>query len=130
MDAIIEWGRGMPAGPERSRGVLERYSAMLTDTIDKAPQLVRFIQDNQTPIRELAAGAKVREQFQAIRDLLVDPDAGLEHHLRAQLALISLHLGAMAFDPPASDPTECGAAALRIALELSVTDRVRDPGRT
>lgn len=123
LDALIAWGRTMPAGADRSRGVLERYNAMLTSTIDEAPQLIRFIQDNETPIRELAAGVRVREQFREIVDLLVERDATTEQRLRAQLSVIALHLGACAADPAAGDPGGTTAAALRIALELSVTPR-------
>lgn len=126
LDALLEWGRATPAGPHRARGVLERYNAMLTSTIDKAPQLIRFIQDNETPIRELAAGARVREQFQEVVDLLVEPDAGIERRLRAQLAVIALHLGARAADPATGDPAGTTGAALRVALELGV-DPAADP---
>ncbi len=120
LDALIEWGRTMPPGTERSRGVLERYNAMLTSTIEKAPQLIRFIQDNETPINELAVGAKVREQFQEIVDLLLKEGATTEQKLRAQLALIALHLGARAADAATGDVDDATRAALTVALELSI----------
>ncbi|MEV6641382.1 helix-turn-helix domain-containing protein [Amycolatopsis sp. NPDC051371] len=119
MDKIIEWGPTLEPGPERRLGVLERYSALLAATFEKAPQLIRFLQESQTSIKDMAAGAGIRERFQGLKALLVDPAADIEEQLSAQLALLALHLGTFALDEVDADRGARGAAALRVAMRLA-----------
>lgn len=119
MDEIIEWGRTLLPGPERRLGVLERYSALLGATFEKAPQLIRFLQESQTSIKDMAAGAGMRERFHGLKALLVDPAADIEEQLNAQLALLALHLGTFALDDVDVDRGTRSAAALRVAMRLT-----------
>lgn len=109
MDAIVEWGQTQPTGPERRRGVLERYSVLVGGRADEMPQLVRFLQESQTSIKELAAGAEMRLRFQRMAALLVDPGAGVADQIRSGLALIALHMGARS--PPTRSPVTAANAA-------------------
>ncbi|WP_432877491.1 TetR/AcrR family transcriptional regulator [Kribbella sp. CA-245084] len=122
VDRIIECGQAQPSGPERRREVLERYSEMLTDTFEEAPRLVRFLQESQTSIKDLAAGAGMRERFHRLRALLIEPDAAVEDEIRAQVALLALHVGAFPLagteDVVETDRADRGAAALRVALAV------------
>jgi AcrR family transcriptional regulator len=118
MDAIVEWAQAQPAGRERRRAVLERYSALLAGMTDDGPPLIRFMQENQTSIKELAVGAELKSRFQRLSTLLVDPEASTADQLRSRLALIALHFGAFAQDAVPGDPQERREAALEVALEL------------
>src|SRR5258706_7919938 len=75
MDAVVEWAKGLPPGRERRRAVLERYSALLGTMTEDGSQLVRFMQENQTSIKELAAGAGLKARFERLSTMLVDPGA-------------------------------------------------------
>ncbi|MEJ3654709.1 helix-turn-helix domain-containing protein [Actinomycetes bacterium KLBMP 9759] len=123
MDAIIEWGKAQPEGVERSRGVLERYSGLLTGSGDEVPQLVRFLQESQTSIKELSAGEDMRRRFAEMSTLIVDAGAPLAAQLRGRLSLIALHFGAFALDALPGTPGDRRAAALEVALDLAGADR-------
>lgn len=123
MDAIIEWGEGQPATAETRRAIIERYSAFLTGPADseEAPQLIRFLQESQTSIKELNSGAEMRARFERLSALLVDPDSTLADKMRSRLALVALHFGAFAFDQVSTGSRrDRAAAALEVALELGL----------
>jgi AcrR family transcriptional regulator len=118
MDAVVEWAEAQPPGRELRRAVLERYSALLGSMADDGPQLIRFMQENQTSIKELTAGAQLKVRFERLAKLLVDPEASAADQLRSRLALIALHFGAFAQDALPGDPRQRREAALEVALEL------------
>jgi AcrR family transcriptional regulator len=123
IDEMLEWAQTRPPGPDTRRAVLERYAVLLCG---RASRLARFMQEGQPAIRELAAGLDLRKRFNRLVELLVGADPTPDTALRAQVALITLHLGA--FGPPAGkgasvpalhdDPEARRAAAATIALEL------------
>jgi AcrR family transcriptional regulator len=118
VEEIVEWGRSQPAGPETRQAVLERYSRLIGDPPERFGRLVRFMQQSQNSIKELATGAGMRASMQALADLLVDSRSSTEDRLRGRLALVALHLGAFSEDQAQADPLERQAAALRIASGL------------
>jgi AcrR family transcriptional regulator len=118
IEEIVEWGRAQPAGQETRRAVLERYSRLIGDPPERFGRLVRFMQQSQNSIKELAVGSGMRATMRALADLLVDPRASVEDRLRGRLALVALHLGAFSEDQVQGDPAEQQAAALRIASQL------------
>jgi AcrR family transcriptional regulator len=123
VDELLDWAEDQPPTPATRRAVIERYADLLSG---RASKLARFMQEGQPAIRELAAGLDLRKRFGRLIPLLVGDTTTPETALRAQVALISLHLGA--FGPPAGksesvpalhdDPEARRAAATRIALEL------------
>jgi AcrR family transcriptional regulator len=119
MDAIAEWAEAQPPGRERRRATLERYSALLGSMAEGGPQLVRFMQENQTSIKELAVGARMRDRFERLAAILVEPDSSAADQLRSRLALAALHFGAFAHDRLPGDPQERRDAALEVALDLA-----------
>jgi AcrR family transcriptional regulator len=118
VDEIVEWGRAQPAGPETRRAVLERYGRLIGDPSDRFGRLVRFMQQSQNSIKELAVGVGMRATMEALVDLLVGARPSVEDRLRGRLALVALHLGAFSEDRAEGDPSDRQAAALRIASEL------------
>jgi len=118
VDEIVEWGRAQPAGPETRRAVLERYGRLIGDPPERFGRLVRFMQQSQNSIKELAVGKNMQATMRALLDLLVGAPPSVEDLLRGRLALIALHLGAFSEDQVPGDPAERQAAALRIASGL------------
>jgi AcrR family transcriptional regulator len=122
VDELLDWAQTQEPGPQTRRAVVERYSRMLSGRPSK---LARFMQEGQAAIRERAAGLDLRKRFGRMVPLLLTGEPTSENALRAQLALVSLHVGA--FGPPTGkgeallldeDPEERRAAAVRISLEL------------
>jgi AcrR family transcriptional regulator len=123
VDEVVDWGEQQPPGAATRRGVVERYAEMLSGRPSK---LARFMQEGQSAIRERAAGLDLRRRYTRMFPLLVEGTLTAESALRAQLAVVSLNVGA--FGPPShkgepllvldEDPAERRAAATRIALEL------------
>lgn len=114
---LVEWGRSQPSGPERSRGIIERYSAHLAGT-GVNPHMVRFLQENQTAVKGLSMGTRMQDAFQALAELLAGPDAGIACLLKMRLALVAVHFGSFAKEDLPGTPEERRAAALEVALEL------------
>lgn len=118
IDEIVEWGSAQPPGPETRRGVLERYSALLSGPEGRFDRTVRFLQEGQNSIKELPVGAQMKSKFHALSELLADPDAPVAEQLRRRLALMALHLGAFAADQLGGDAVQRREAALEVAREL------------
>jgi AcrR family transcriptional regulator len=114
---LVEWGRSQPPGPERSRGLIERYSTHLAST-GVNPHMVRFLQENQTALKGLSMGTRMRDAFHALAELLAGPDATLPNLLKMRLALIAIHFGSFAKEDLPGTSEERRAAALQVALEL------------
>lgn len=117
LDELVAWGRTRPPGPERSRGLLERYSSHLAGA-GVNPHMVRFLQENQTALKGLSSGAEMRDRFADLAKLLSGPDAPLTTLLRMRLALVVIHFGTFAKDDLPGTQEERRAAALEVALEL------------
>ncbi|MBW0102674.1 TetR/AcrR family transcriptional regulator [Pseudonocardia sp. KRD-291] len=118
IDEIVGWGSAQPPGPETRRGVLERYSALLSGPGSRFDRTVRFLQEGQNSIKELPVGAEMKARFHALSELLADPEASVAEQLRRRLALMALHLGAFATDQLGGDADERREAALEVAREL------------
>ncbi len=119
IDAIVAWAREREPGAERSRGIVERYSALLTGR--EAPQISRLIQAQQS-LKEFAPGEEMHRRFRELGELLEVPGTPLDQRVRARLALAAVHFGAFGADAQSDDPDEFRAAALRVALELAGGD--------
>lgn len=116
IDEIIAWAGEQEPGPARSRGIIERYSATLSDR--GAPQFGRMIQGQQS-LKDFGPGAEMGDRFRRLGELLQSPGTSLEERLRARLALAAVHMGTFAVDMHHGDPEEVRAAALRVALDLA-----------
>ncbi len=115
---LIEWGRSRPADHDTRRELLRRYSTLLSGRYGR---LMRFLQESQTSVREMASGEDMRKRFFELADLLVPADQPLAVRLRARLSLIALHLGTGALEDAVASDDERRDAALQVALELITT---------
>ena len=99
LDELIAWTERQPRGTDTRRAALDRYAQMLGGP---KTDLARFMQEGQSAIRELAAGLQVRKHFAQFQALLAAPDESAEGKLRAQVALVALHLAAFGPLSPAA----------------------------
>ncbi|GAA1880254.1 TetR family transcriptional regulator [Pseudonocardia ailaonensis] len=120
LDELIEWAGTQDPGPDLRARILGRYQELLTG--GSADNLIRFVQEGQASLKDLAAGAQMRERFGALSRLLTPPDATVAEQLRSRLALVALHMGAFAGshgDPLVATPEERRTAALEVARDLA-----------
>src|SRR4051812_41697183 len=95
MDELIAWGCEQPATPETRRELGRRYAGQL---YGKAPRLMRFAQENQGTMRDLAVGERLRERSKMLIELLTDPKAPLADQLKSAMALFTLNVSMFLFE--------------------------------
>jgi AcrR family transcriptional regulator len=117
VDELVTWASSQPRDAGTRAEVLRRYQALLTG--DSGGRLIRFLQEGQASLRDVAAGEQMKEKFGALARVLVPADGQAEEHLRFRLSLMALHLGAFLDEVPGASAEERRAAALSVALDLA-----------
>ncbi|MFF4805949.1 TetR/AcrR family transcriptional regulator [Streptomyces sp. NPDC001351] len=111
---LIEWGKGQPQSLETKHEIIRRYS----DTLAGAAPLFRFMQENQSTVKELRIGETFRNRMMGMRDILIDPDAELIDQVRCVSAMFTLHAGMFALGDIEADPEDKRKAVLEVATDL------------
>ncbi|MER6421221.1 TetR/AcrR family transcriptional regulator [Streptomyces sp. NPDC001137] len=111
---LIEWGKGQPQSLETKHEIIRRYS----DTLAGAAPLFRFMQENQSTVKELRIGEIFRNRMMGMRDILIDPDAELIDQVRCVSAMFTLHAGMFALGDIEADPEDKRKAVLEVATDL------------
>ncbi|MEV6941050.1 helix-turn-helix domain-containing protein [Streptomyces sp. NPDC051172] len=111
---LIEWGRRQPQSLETKHEIIRRYS----DTLAGAAPLFRFMQENQSTVKELRIGETFRNRMMGMRDILIDPDAELIDQVRCVSAMFTLHAGMFALGDIEADPEDKRKAVLEVATDL------------
>ncbi|NUR01654.1 MAG: TetR/AcrR family transcriptional regulator [Streptomyces sp.] len=111
---LIEWGRRQPQSLETKHEIMRRYS----DTLAGAAPLFRFMQENQSTVKELRIGETFRNRMMGMRDILIDPDAELIDQVRCVSAMFTLHAGMFALGDIEADPEDKRKAVLEVATDL------------
>lgn len=119
VDDVVDWAQARPAGVATRHEVLRRYSELLSG---RTTQLARFLQEGQTSIRDLTAGADVRKRLDRLVGTLTTPGQPLTTQLRARVALMTLHLGVFAGRDIEATDQQRRDAALQIALDIVEAD--------
>lgn len=116
VDELMEWSRAQPRTAAARREILARVATLLGD---RWRPLIRFSQVNQAAIAKLPIGEHLRQRMIALVSLLADPKTDLTRQFEAQLAVIAVMLGNIAF-PFALDATDeqRSAIALEVAIRL------------
>jgi AcrR family transcriptional regulator len=123
LDEVVDWAAGREHSTENRQELVRRY-ANIVDS--RTVGLMRFVQENQTSMRELESLGGLRDRMKALFAQVSDPDAPLADQVRWRLALVSIHMGKMTFRDTDVDEQELDAAALEVALDLMMP---RDPVR-
>jgi len=111
---LIEWGKQQPQSLETKHEIIRRYS----DTLAGAAPLFRFMQENQSTVKELRIGETFRNRMMGMRDILIDPDAELIDQVRCVSAMFTLHAGMFALNDIEGDPEDKRKAVLEVATDL------------
>ncbi len=113
---LLEWARAQPNTIEMRRELIRRYAAELEAS--RNHEVMRFLERNQTALRDHPKSEQMRETMFAVLKLLSSPDQPLATQLKCSMSIFALH-GAwfMTRDADVTD-AERSAAALEVALEL------------
>ena len=116
VEEIIALGRDQPRTDETRRAIVRRYSDLLATS--RHHKVMRFLERNQTGLRQHPKSERMREVMLDLIDLLSDPADPLPVRLKCTLVLFAMHLTwFIDKDAPYSDE-ERTAAALQLSLEL------------
>jgi AcrR family transcriptional regulator len=113
---LVEWGKGQPRTPQTRQELLRRYAEELSTS--NHHKVLRFLERNQTALRDHPKSELMREVMTAMTDLLCEPDDPLPLRLKSSLALFALHASWFVARDREYTDEERSEAALAVALEL------------
>ncbi|GGM28505.1 MULTISPECIES: TetR/AcrR family transcriptional regulator [Micromonospora] len=116
VDELIAWAREQPPTLETRRALLSRYAERMF--ADERPSVMRFFEQNQTALKNLAAGQQMRDRLMQLADMLSRGDDTPAGQVRAALALFAVNSSWFAIRTPGIDNAERLKVALEIAEEL------------
>jgi AcrR family transcriptional regulator len=120
MEELIAWGRSQPATVATRREFVRRYAEGLRE--DRHHDMMRFMERNQTALRDHPATEKMRGHMMAMLEILTDKDAPLTEQLKSSLAIFAVHATWFVFREPGVSDEQRHEAGLRVALELLGAD--------
>ncbi|HEY0698546.1 MAG TPA: TetR/AcrR family transcriptional regulator [Micromonospora sp.] len=115
LDRLVDEGAGVTDAAGR-RELLRRYA----DEFFSGQQhsVMRFFEQNQTLLKSLTAGQRMRERLLRLAAVLAGPDPAPETQLRATLTLFAVHSSWFALRTPGITDEERRDVALKVAYEL------------
>jgi AcrR family transcriptional regulator len=116
LDELLEWARAQPRTPDTRRELIRRYCCDLE--AERHDDVMRFFERNQTAIKAMPAGVRMRERLMSIVDAFSEPDDPPARRLRHSLAIFALHTSWFMLRDPALSDADRRAAALEVAYEL------------
>jgi AcrR family transcriptional regulator len=113
---IVEWAKDQPRTQDTRREILKRYAEELA--VSGHHKVMRFLERNQTALRDNPKSELMREIMISMIDLLCEPDDPLPLRLKCSLALFAMHATwFIARDVNCTDE-ERSDSALAVAMEL------------
>jgi AcrR family transcriptional regulator len=116
MEELIAWGRDQPRTPETRREFIRRYAEGLRE--GRHHEMMRFMERNQTALRDNPATEKMRGHMMTMLDILTDKGAPLTDQLKSSLAIFAMHATWFVFQEGDVTDEQRQEAGLRVALEL------------
>jgi AcrR family transcriptional regulator len=119
IDALIEWARAQPPGPETRHALLERYVGIVL----AGTEVFRFIEQNRASMQSMESGkerlTRFRSRLDTLVELLAGPEAPLRDRVRASAALFAASAACVVVWDDDTDKSELHAIALEIATDLT-----------
>ncbi|RQX17462.1 TetR family transcriptional regulator [Micromonospora ureilytica] len=116
MDALIAWAATQPATLDTRRELISRYADTMFDGTQ--PSVMRFFEQNQTALKSLSSGQKMRGRMLELADALCRGDDSPAAQLRAALSIFAVHTSWFAVRAPHISDDERRKLALEVADEL------------
>jgi AcrR family transcriptional regulator len=115
MDNLIEWAETQPPTVETKRAALRRYADELF--AHRGGAVMRFFEQNQTALKNLPAGIRMRERMMTFAGILAGPDPTPHAQVRAALSVFAVHTSLVGL-PTTLDRDERIEVGLSVAYEL------------
>ncbi|WP_130404275.1 TetR/AcrR family transcriptional regulator [Micromonospora violae] len=116
MDALVAWAESQPSTLATRRELISRYADTMFS--GEQPSVMRFFEQNQTALKSLAAGQKMRGRMMELANALCRGDDSPAAQLRAALSLFAVHTSWFAVRAPHISDDERRKLALEVADEL------------
>lgn len=116
IDALIGWAGDQALTTETRREFVRRYMENLS--VSKHFKVMKFFQQNQPALKNMANAAKWRETMDRVVDTLTGSGANAEERLRVGLALFGVHVSWMLLPEDRYSDQERNEAALATAYDL------------
>ncbi|MBV1848966.1 TetR/AcrR family transcriptional regulator [Catellatospora tritici] len=114
---IVEWGQQQERTPQFRHDFLLRYADQLHR--GQHHQIMKFFHQNQPAIKNTQNGARMKDVFIQVINLLADPaTATPTDRLRAGLAVMSLHASWLLLENEQITDDQRREASVEVALEL------------
>ncbi len=113
---LIAWAKTLPRTLESRREILRRYSTNMHRTSHH--KLMRFMERNQTALRENAKSGQFRESMIEMLELLSGKDDPLVVRLRAGMAVFAMHATWFVLADPDITDEQRQEAGLEVAMDL------------
>ncbi|MEV4550445.1 TetR/AcrR family transcriptional regulator [Nonomuraea wenchangensis] len=117
IEELVEWARARPKTPATRHELLERYAANLARPSHL--EVTRFLERNQTALREHPKLIKMREAMLALRAELSEPGATPVERISRSLALFALHAGKWMTAQDGLTDDEIAEASMEVARRLA-----------
>ncbi len=115
LDEHIAWLRAQPRTPEVRREFIQRYAGSVYAS--QHHEVMRFLENNQAALKDMAIGLKMRDRMRELLDALVDRADPLADQLRVALGIWALHTSWFILAPDIPDEQR-RTAATEVALDL------------
>lgn len=116
LNELLAWGETQPRTPEGREQFVRRYAEELR--VSRHRDMMRFMERNQTALREHPSSLQMRDQMIAIIALLTDREAPLTTQLKCALAIFAVHASKFVFRDDSVSEADRESAGLEVALEL------------
>jgi AcrR family transcriptional regulator len=116
LEELMAWTASQPRTHETRRELVRRYGELLANSRNQ--KVMRFMERNQTALRDHPRGEQLRENMLRMIDLLSEPDDSLPVRLKSSLSLFAIHATWFVAREHDYPDEERSTAALDLALEL------------
>ncbi|MFC6082557.1 TetR/AcrR family transcriptional regulator [Sphaerisporangium aureirubrum] len=116
IERLVKWAQDQPRTIETRREFVRRYAEELFGSHHQA--FMRFMERNQTALRENPKVGKMRDLMVSMIGVLWDEGDPVTKRLRSSMALFALHGAVFVLNDDKISDEERKEAALQVAMEL------------
>lgn len=116
IEDLTAWLRDRPTTPATRREFVKMYADALTS--ERSLNAMRFMESNQTAVKDMVPVAAMRDRMLEMLDLLAGPESDPASRLRISMAIFALHASWVVLRDPAVSEEERRDSALEVALSL------------
>ncbi|MEU0571906.1 helix-turn-helix domain-containing protein [Nonomuraea sp. NPDC005983] len=116
LEELLAWARAQPKTAETRREIILRYADQLRHS--RYLEVARFLERNQTALRDHPKIIGMRETMMALVSELSDTDDALASRISRSMALFTLHAAKWMTQDESLTEEEISQASLEVALRL------------